>query len=131
MRLLLGAVAIVTGFVGVSVLNRQLFAGAIVAWPSGSFLGDIKSDAELYGYSLAWLLYGAALILLAIFVDSRPLRHAAAGVILLAILKVFLIDAAGLTGLYRVASFLGLGLCLIVLGYLYQRFVLVQRTDAK
>jgi len=131
MRLILGAVAIVTGFVGVSILNRQLFAGAIVAWPSGSFLGDLKNDAELYGYSLAWLLYGAALILLAIFVDSRPLRHAAAGVILLAILKVFLIDAAGLTGLYRVASFLGLGLCLMVLGYLYQRFVLVRRADAK
>lgn len=131
LRLVLGAVAIVTGFVGVSIINRQLFAGAIVAWPSGSFPGDLKSDAELYGYSLAWLLYGAALILLAIFVDSRPLRHAAAGVILLAILKVFLIDAAGLTGLYRVASFLGLGLCLMVLGYLYQRFVLVRRADAK
>jgi uncharacterized membrane protein len=28
-----------------------------------------------------------------------------------------------LTGLYRVASFLGLGLFLIGIGYLYQRFV--------
>jgi uncharacterized membrane protein len=130
-RLMLGTVAIISGFVGVSILNRQLFSGAIVAWPSGSFLGDLKSDAELYGYSLAWLLYGAALILLAIFVDNRPLRHAAAGVVLLAILKVFLVDAAGLTGLYRVASFLGLGLCLIVLGYLYQRFVLLGRADTK
>ncbi|HVJ34632.1 MAG TPA: DUF2339 domain-containing protein [Terriglobia bacterium] len=123
----LGAVAIVTGFVGVSILNRQFFTGPIVAWPSGLFITDLKSDGELYGYSLAWLGYGAVLILLAITTDSRPLRHAAAGVILLAILKVFLIDAAGLTGLYRVASFLGLGLCLIVLGYLYQRFVLVRR----
>lgn len=123
----LGAVAILTGFVGVSILNRQFFVGPIVAWPSGFFITDLKSDGELYGYSLAWLGYGAALILLAIATDARPLRHAAAGVILLAILKVFLIDAAGLTGLYRVASFLGLGLCLIVLGYLYQRFVLVRR----
>lgn len=128
MRLALGAIAIITGFAGVSILNRQLFAGSIVAWPPDTFFGDLKSDAELYGYSLAWLLYGAALILLAIFIDSRALRHAAAGVILLAILKVFLIDAAGLTGLYRVASFLGLGLCLITLGYLYQRFVLVRRS---
>ncbi|HVJ41487.1 MAG TPA: DUF2339 domain-containing protein [Dongiaceae bacterium] len=122
----LGVVGIVTGFVGISILDRQLFAGSIVAWPSGTFIADLKSDAELYGYSLAWLGYGAALILLAILTDSRPLRHAAAGIILLAILKVFLIDAAGLTGLYRVASFLGLGLCLIALGYLYQRFVLVR-----
>ena len=41
--------------------------------------------------------------------------------------KVFLVDAAGLPGLYRVASFLGLGLCLITFGYLYQRFVLIKR----
>ncbi|HEX9449132.1 MAG TPA: DUF2339 domain-containing protein, partial [Dongiaceae bacterium] len=66
-------------------------------------------------------------ILLALTTRSGPLRHAAAGVILLVVFKVFLVDAAGLPGLYRVASFLGLGLCLITFGYLYQRFVLIKR----
>ena len=37
--------------------------------------------------------------------------------------KVFLIDMGSLDGLYRVASFLGLGLSLVGIGYLYQRFV--------
>jgi len=37
--------------------------------------------------------------------------------------KVFLIDMSGLTDLYRVASFLGLGLSLVGIGYIYQRFV--------
>ena len=37
--------------------------------------------------------------------------------------KAFLIDMAGLTGLWRVLSFLGLGLVLIGLGTLYRRFV--------
>ena len=96
-------------------------------WPADTFLSDLKSGAELYGYSLAWLIYGALLILLAIATGSRPVRHAAAGVILLVVLKVFLIDASGLTGLYRVASFLGLGMSLIAFGYLYQRFVLSNR----
>lgn len=41
----------------------------------------------------------------------------------LAVGKVFLIDAAALTGLYRVASFLGLGVTLLAIGYAYQRFV--------
>jgi uncharacterized membrane protein len=127
MRMVLGAISLVTGFVGVSILNRQLFAGAIVVWPADTFMTDLKSDAELYGYSLAWLGYGALLILLALTTKSGPLRHAAAGVVLLAVLKVFLIDAAGLTGLYRVASFLGLGISLITFGYLYQRFVLIRR----
>ncbi len=127
MRMVLGAIALVAGFVGVSILNRQLFAGNIVVWPAGTFMTDLKSDAELYGYSLAWLAYGAVLILLALTTRSGPLRHAAAGVILLVVFKVFLVDAAGLPGLYRVASFLGLGLCLITFGYLYQRFVLIKR----
>ncbi len=41
----------------------------------------------------------------------------------LTVSKVFLIDASDLTGLYRVASFLGLGLSLIGIGYLYQRLL--------
>jgi uncharacterized membrane protein len=51
------------------------------------------------------------------------LRYASAVVILGTVLKVFLIDASDLTGLYRVASFLGLGLSLIGIGYLYQRLL--------
>jgi uncharacterized membrane protein len=38
-------------------------------------------------------------------------------------LKVFLFDMGALTGLYRAGSFLGLGVSLIGIGYLYQRFV--------
>ncbi len=34
-----------------------------------------------------------------------------------------LVDASDLTGLYRVASFLGLGIALIGIGYLYQRIL--------
>jgi uncharacterized membrane protein len=39
------------------------------------------------------------------------------------VLKVFLYDMSDLTGLYRVASFLGLGLTLIAIGHVYRRFV--------
>jgi uncharacterized membrane protein len=123
-RQIIGAVALVAGFVGVSILNRQLFTGSVVTWVRGDPFGDATGDAELYGYSVAWLLYGGSLIVAGVMAASRPLRHAAAGIILLAVLKVFLVDAAGLIGLYRVASFLGLGLSLIALGYLYQRLLL-------
>jgi len=37
---------------------------------------------------------------------------------------VFLVDMADLTGLWRVLSFLGLGLALIGLGVVHRRFVL-------
>jgi uncharacterized membrane protein len=47
----------------------------------------------------------------------------ALGVVGLVTGKVFLIDMGGLVGLWRVLSFLGLGLTLIALGAVYRRFV--------
>jgi len=41
--------------------------------------------------------------------------------VLLTVGKVFLIDMAGLTGVWRALSFIGLGLVLVGIGYLYQR----------
>lgn len=114
-------IALVDGFLGISALNRHLFRGELIQF--NLFSGAI-GDAELYGYSVGWLLYGVLIMVLAVWRQLAALRHAAAGIILLVVLKVFLVDASGLTGLYRVASFLGLGLTLMALGYLYQRFVL-------
>jgi uncharacterized membrane protein len=114
-------IALADGFLGISALNRHLFRGEMIQFDL--FSGAI-GDAELYGYSVVWLLYGVLIMVLAVWRQLPPLRHAAAGIILLVVLKVFLVDASGLTGLYRVASFLGLGLTLMALGYLYQRFVL-------
>jgi len=81
-------------------------------------------DAELWAYSGAWLLLGGALFWLGIRFASRELRLAALAVIGLTTFKVFLVDMGGLVGLLRVLSLLGLGLALIGLGAVYQRFVL-------
>jgi uncharacterized membrane protein len=116
----LGAVAIIDGFIGVSALNRHLFQGPVLSL----WRGEVVSDAEMYGYSVAWLLYGGLLLAAALWTRRLALRHAAAAVILITILKVFFVDAGDLTGLYRVASFLGLGIVLVGFGYLYQRYVL-------
>lgn len=79
--------------------------------------------AELYAYSFAWLAFGACLLALGVKHGSRVLRLAALGVIGLTVLKAFLVDMGGLGGLWRVLSFLGLGLALIGLGWVYRRFV--------
>ena len=44
-------------------------------------------------------------------------------VVMLTVAKVFLIDMAGLTGVWRAFSFIGLGLVLVGIGYLYQRLL--------
>jgi len=111
-----GLLALVTGFVWITLAIRQVAHGAVFD------TGDI-TDAEQYGYSAAWTLYGLALLGLGTWKRSQVLRYASAVVVLITVCKVFLVDAANLTGLYRVASFLGLGLSLIGIGYLYQRLL--------
>ena len=54
---------------------------------------------------------------------ARGLRLVALSVLLLTVGKVFLYDLGQLTGLYRIMSFLALGLSLIIVSLLYQRFV--------
>ena len=99
-----------------SLTVRQYFHGADLE--NGTMI-----PMELYGYSLAWLITGLALLTLGIVKENKTARMGSLGFIVLAVLKVFLLDAAELEGLYRVFSFLGLGLSLIGLSYFYSKFV--------
>ncbi|QDC09077.1 DUF2339 domain-containing protein [Oceanicola sp. D3] len=81
-------------------------------------LGNGWLDGELYTYTVVLIAVGAALLWQAIAKGSTPLRRAALVVIGVAVVKVFLIDARGLTGLFRVFSFLALGLSLAALAWL-------------
>lgn len=85
------------------------------------------SNAEIYTYSVTWLLTGLLILGWGVLRQNPLFRYASLAVLLLAVGKVFLYDASQLEGLYRVASFLGLGLCLIGLSWFYSRFVFRQR----
>lgn len=81
------------------------------------------TQGEHYALSVAWALLGAALLAAGILL-KRPLpRHGAVAVLLLASAKGFLYDARHLEGLLRVGTFLGLGLTLIGLGFVWQKWV--------
>jgi uncharacterized membrane protein len=118
-RRILGVYALVAGFVWITLQIRLMFHPDQMS----VFDGPID-DAELWAWSGAWLAYGIALMVQGIRMEERVLRLAALGVIGLVCAKVFLIDMSDLTGLWRVLSFLGLGLTLIGLGYVHRRFVL-------
>jgi uncharacterized membrane protein len=81
------------------------------------------SEAEGYTYSAVWLAFGVVLLLVGIVLRSQPVRLCSAAVVLLTVGKVFLIDMGGLTGVWRAFSFIGLGLVLVGIGYLYQRLL--------
>lgn len=104
-------------FALVTLNVRQMFHGG------GLHEGLGIEDMELYMYSIAWLLTGIGLVAYGIVRESKTARTASLVFMLLAVAKVFFVDAAELEGLYRVFSFLGLGVSLIGLSFFYSRYV--------
>jgi len=68
------------------------------------------------------------LLMVGLLLDSKPARLASAAVVVLTVAKVFLIDMADLDGIWRALSFIGLGLVLVGIGYLYQRLLFPPRS---
>ena len=90
----------------------------------GNFIDDRTIlQSENYAYSVAWIVYSFALLIFGVIKDNRFSRMASLVVIYLAVAKVFVYDLRHLKDLYRVASFLGLGISLLAISFLYQRFV--------
>ncbi|MDX1388159.1 MAG: DUF2339 domain-containing protein [Acidobacteriota bacterium] len=111
-----GSSALALGFLTLTLEVRQAFHGTVL-------LGGGTTNAEMYTYSLVWILFAIALLTAGIATRGTVLRYGSATVMAVAIGKVFLFDTAQLRDLYRVLSLFGLGVTLMVLAYLYQRFV--------
>ena len=79
------------------------------------------TDLERYAYSAVWLVFAAALLALGALRGRPSMRYAALGLLIVITLKVFLFDMAGLTGVLRGLSFIGLGGALMAIGLFYQR----------
>lgn len=109
-----GTAAVILMFVFLTLFTRYVYQGDDIGW------GAVR-DAELYSYSLVWFAYSVALLLSGMRLGVNSLRYASLGLMIMVIAKVFLWDMAGLSGLYRAASFLGLGICLVGMGYFYKR----------
>jgi uncharacterized membrane protein len=86
-------------------------------------LQGLTSDAESYSYSIGMLAFGAALLIIGVAIQNLGARALSFVFVLAATIKVFLFDAADLEGLWRVLSFLGMGLSFLAISWLYARFV--------
>lgn len=78
-------------------------------------------QAELYTYSIVWLLISTVTIFVAQNKQLTDIRNLGFSMLALVILKAFLADMSHLEGLYRALSFIGLGLSLVGIGWLFQR----------
>ncbi len=122
-RVTAAVIAVALALLYLSLQVRRLFQGPVLTF------GDI-SDAEQYTYSVVWLCFGIVLLFAGIALRSQPVRLASAAVVLATVGKVFLIDMGDLTGGFRALSFIGLGLVLVAIGWLYQKLLFPRRTAA-
>ncbi|MEO6608269.1 MAG: DUF2339 domain-containing protein, partial [Aestuariivirga sp.] len=116
LRTPLAVLALVLFMAFVTLTVKVWFEGQAIA------LGG-ESDAESYSLSLAWLACAGSLFVAGIKMARKSVRLGGLIVMVLTVLKVFFVDLSDLGGLWRIASLLGLGLCLVGMGWLYTRFV--------
>ncbi len=111
-------VLVIAGLLGLIAINsfiRQYWQGPYI------YLSKGASNAELYSYSIIWLILGAGTVILGHLKNQLLIQKIGLGLLAAVIVKVFLIDMANLTGLLKALSFIGLGLSLVGLSWLFQK----------
>ena len=110
----LDAIAMITIVICALALLRQVFSGTVLtAVPMGQTEDLLRSLIGIV-LAIAFLLFGRVQ-------DTQSWRIGSLLLMLIAVAKVFLIDAAALEGLIRIASFMALGFSLLGIGWLYAR----------
>lgn len=88
---------------------------------AGTLATDLGRQAGQMALSMLWALAGVGALLVGLRRDLRPLRLAALALLGVTVGKVFLLDLATLDSVYRVGSFIALGLLLLAGAFGYQR----------
>ncbi|AOT08099.1 DUF2339 domain-containing protein [Pseudoalteromonas luteoviolacea] len=103
------------GFMFVNGEIRTLYNNGFINWHL-----EIK-EAELYTYSIVWLLISTTTIFVAQHFNHKQLINIGFIGLAMVIFKAFMVDMSNLEGLLRALSFIGLGLCLVGVGWLFQK----------
>jgi uncharacterized membrane protein len=103
-------------FVGVNgIVLRTAHHWADVSWRLASMLASKPVQAAL---TLTWTATALALMYAATRRGLRPLWMLGAALLAVVVGKLFIVDLGALSGLPRVVAFLGVGVLLLVIGYL-------------
>jgi len=113
----------------VSLAITQILSIILLSFEVSSFFSSSHAQsfseiryAQGLSLSILWTVYASAMIGSGILKKTRLLR--VMGILLAgaAIIKVFLFDLSALQTIYRIVSFIVLGMILLAVSYLYNRF---------
>ncbi len=102
--------------------TRDFFEQQIVSTQAAGDALRNLSNLEQLSLSAVWLLYSLILMFLGFWRSLRSIRVIAFVLFGFTILKIFIYDLSYLETLYRIFSFIGLGLILLAVSYAYQRY---------
>ena len=116
-------------FAGLGALILLYLASTAVVTPFQPETSDLRAAVLDLGVrqqgqlllSALWSGVGVIALVIGLRRDARPVRLASLGLLGATIAKVFLYDLSALTSIYRVVSFIGLGLLLLAAAYAWQR----------
>jgi hypothetical protein len=92
--------------------------------PGGRLVFDFSASVEQdMTYSLAWALFAFGVVGVGFRIKNAGTRYAGVGLLVVTLAKLFLHDLWRLGGLYRVGSLVGLAVVMILLSFIYQRFL--------
>lgn len=144
-----GAALAAVMLIGTRLGTRQCTAPRAMAYAMslaiGLWLGSLELDrliahwmpdrgefvmASRAAISVFWSIYAIALVGAGFRWPTAWMRYAGLGLLVVALLKVVVIDLAQVQAIYRVVSFLGLGLVLILTSIIYAKLATRLEPDA-
>lgn len=114
--------AMILAFLWTTFLSRAFFGAERLFSP-------LAGNADLYSLSFLWLSLAVLWQSIGLWRRSPVLHVGSLVLLLLTVGKVFFVDAAHLTGLVRVLSFLILGITLIGIGFFYNKVIFGRKTS--
>lgn len=119
-------IRIIQGLIGIFAF---LFVNLSVAhfWRGSIILNASLDFQESLSYSVVWMILAIGILMYGIAKKRMNFRYAGLGLLIAALLKVSLYDTFDLDGLYRAFAYIGLGISLIGVSYLYQRYVVPEK----
>ncbi|MFC1650555.1 DUF2339 domain-containing protein [Candidatus Latescibacterota bacterium] len=116
---------VILGFIALTVETRDYWGRAIVSLPEGPNVAmSINNLSNMLQLSLSavWLMYSIFLMGIGMKGKIQGFRLMSIALFGLTIIKIFIYDLSFLDSLYRIFSFMGLGVILLLVSYLYQRY---------
>ncbi len=104
----------------IALLSAELVQ--LMVWLGGGSVVTWKGLAQKVGFSVLWGVYALALVGRGIWRKRKVLRLLGITLFGITLVKLFVFDLGDISKLGKIIAFVGLGVLLLVISFLYQKF---------